>query len=83
MGNETSRDIVSSIYPKQLDGYITNGYIRLKSIEFGLKIPVDVIQIIYAYYHIQVSIQIDEDVIKVLENGTTLVMLYLHDLILC
>ena len=79
MGNESSRNaanIISTINPKQLDGYISNGYIRVKSAEFDLKIPIDITQIVHLYYHIPISIQIDEDVIEVLENGTTLVMFY-------
>ena len=80
MGNESSRNtanIVSTINPKQLDWYIINGYIRITSLAFDLKIPIDITQIVYSYYHIPISIQIDQDVIQVLKNGTTLVMLYL------
>ena len=81
MGNEQSKvssnilRIRTSLTVNEQNEYIVCGYIRNECIKLNINFPIEIAKIIQMYY-IQKCIEVKEDVIETLKNGTTLVKLH-------
>ena len=79
MGNKQTRkniikDNIQKFDQKTLHILIVNGYIREESAKIHLNIPTEIIKLVFSYHFELKCITFNGDVIKALQNGTTLVI---------